>query len=148
MEKRIAKFFADRIIQVSDGKIVSDKVNNATAYERSDDSNIYLKEYEQEIIDDKYAEFKLYHKKDDIPEKIRLNFVFKDGKLYIQNLSENDLVIANAENGVQILDEERPSLDAQVFDNFEYNLSRLDEKKMQDFHSGRYGIWRWQILRH
>ena len=128
-EKRIAKFFADRIIQVSDGKIVSDKVNNATAYERSDDSNIYLKEYEQEIIDDKYAEFKLYHKKDDIPEKIRLNFVFKDGKLYIQNLSENDLVIANVENGVQILDEERPSLDAQDVDNFEYNLSRLDEKK-------------------
>lgn len=128
-EKRIAKFFADRIIQVSDGKIVSDKVNNATAYERSDDSNIYLKEYEQEIIDDKYAEFKLYHKKDDIPEKIRLNFVFKDGKLYIQNLSENDLVIANSENGVQILDEERPSLDAQDVDNFEYNLSRLDEKK-------------------
>ena len=55
-EKRIAKFFADRIIQVSDGKIVSDKVNNATAYERGDDSNIYLKEYEQEIIDDKYID--------------------------------------------------------------------------------------------
>lgn len=55
--------------------------------------------------------------------------MFKDGKLYIQNLSENDLVIANAENGVQILDEERPSLDAQDVDNFEYNLSRLDEKK-------------------
>ena len=93
-------------------------------------ANLYVPtEYEQEIIDDKYAEFKLYHKKDDIPEKIRLNFVFKDGKLYIQNLSENDLVIANAENGVQILDEERPSLDAQDVDNFEYNLSRLDEKK-------------------
>ena len=73
--------------------------------------------------------------------------MFKDGKLYIQNLSENDLVIANSENGVQILDEERPALDAQDVDNFEYNLSRLDEK-MQDFHSGRYGIWRWQILRH
>lgn len=83
-----------------------------------------------------------------IPEKIRLNFVFKDGKLYIQNLSENDIVIANSENGVQILDEERPSLDAQDVDNFEYNLQGLTKRKMQDFHSGRYGIWRWQILRH
>ena len=24
----------------------------------------------------------------------------------------------------------------------------LTKRKMQDFHSGRYGIWRWQILRH
>ena len=49
-EKRIAKFFADRIIKVCDGKIISDAPNNATAYQRSDDANIYLKEYEKETI--------------------------------------------------------------------------------------------------
>lgn len=128
-EKRIAKFFADRIIKVCDGKIVSDKPNNATAYERSDDANIYLREYEQEITNDKYADFKIYYRQDEIPEKLRLNFVWKDEKLYIQNLMPNDIVVANEENGVQILDEERPSLDIKDVENFEYDLSRLDEKK-------------------
>lgn len=128
-EKRIAKFFADRIIKVCDGKIVSDKPNNATAYERSDDANIYLKEYELEASEDKYGEFKFYHRKDEIPDKIKLNFVWKDEKLYIQNLMSNDIVITNEENGVQILDEERPSLDISDIENFQYNLSRLDEKK-------------------
>ena len=33
-KKRIAKFFADRIIKVCDGKIISDAPNNATAYQR------------------------------------------------------------------------------------------------------------------
>ena len=128
-EKRIAKFFADRIIKVCDGKIISDKENNATAYERSDDANIYLKEYEQEITVDRYADFKIYHSKEDSPEKLRLNFVWKDEKLYIQNLMPNDIVVANEENGVQILDEERPSLDIKDVENFQYDLSRLDEKK-------------------
>lgn len=60
-----------------------------TAYERSDDSNIYLKEYEQEIIDDKYAEFKLYHKKDDIPEKINgLMFVQRWKAVYTKSLGK------------------------------------------------------------
>lgn len=128
-EKRIAKFFADRIIKVCDGKIISDKENNATAYERSDVANIYLKEYEQEITVDRYADFKIYHSKEDSPEKLRLNFVWKDEKLYIQNLMPNDIVVANEENGVQILDEERPSLDIKDVENFQYDLSRLDEKK-------------------
>ena len=128
-EKRIAKFFADRIIKVCDGKIISDKENNVTAYERSDDANIYLKEYEQEITVDRYADFKIYHSKEDSPEKLRLNFVWKDEKLYIQNLMPNDIVVANEENGVQILDEERPSLDIKEVENFQYDLSRLDEKK-------------------
>ena len=58
-----------------------------------------------------------------------LNFVWKDEKLYIQNLMPNDIVIANDENGIRILDEERPSLDIKDVENFEYNLTRLDEKK-------------------
>ena len=128
-EKRIAKFFADRIIKVCDGKIISDAPNNATAYQRSDDANIYLKEYEKETINSQYADFKLYHGQDETPEKLMLNFVWKDEKLYIQNLMPNDIVIANDENGIRILDEERPSLDIKDVENFEYNLTRLDEKK-------------------
>ena len=143
-EKRIAKFFADRIIQVSDGKIVSDKVNNATAYERSDDSNIYLKEYEQEIIDDKYAEFKLYHKKDDIPEKIRLNFVFKDGKLY----RKMTLSLQMPKTVSRYLTRKDRHLMHKMLIILNIIFQGLTKRKMQDFHSGRYGIWRWQILRH
>ena len=141
-EKRIAKFFADRIIQVSDGKIVSDKVNNATAYERSDDSNIYLKEYEQEIIDDKYAEFKLYHKKDDIPEKIRLeSCIYKISRKMTLSLQMPKTVS-------RYLTRKDRHLMHKMLIILNIIFQGLTKRKMQGFHSGRYGIWRWQILRH
>ncbi|MDE6617258.1 MAG: ABC transporter ATP-binding protein, partial [Lachnospiraceae bacterium] len=39
-EKRIARFFGDRIIEIRDGRVVRDENNTASTYERSDDLNI------------------------------------------------------------------------------------------------------------
>ena len=85
-EKRIARFFGDRIIEICDGKVVRDEDNTSlSAYERSDDSNIYLKELECRNIADEYGEFKVYCGRQQAPQKISLSLAWKDGKLYIQN---------------------------------------------------------------
>ena len=54
-EKAIAKFFADRIIEIQDGVIKKDYANKASeAYQRMDDSNIYLKDMTHQIIEYQY----------------------------------------------------------------------------------------------
>jgi ABC-type lipoprotein export system ATPase subunit/ABC-type antimicrobial peptide transport system permease subunit len=128
-EKRIAKFFADRIIEVCDGRIVRDEPNNPSdSYERSDDSNIYLKELEQTDLSNEQAAFRLYTRKGEISRKIELNLAWKDGKLYIQNNMDCDILIEGVENGVQMLDEERPTLDMTEVNNFSYDLPKMESK--------------------
>lgn len=127
-EKRIAKFFGDRIIEICDGKVVRDENNTASTYERSDDSNIYLKEFEPDNIENGYSRFNIYYKKHEAPPSINMNMVWKDGKLYIQNLSDYDIIFEGEENGIQILDTERPSLEMEEIENLSYDLERLPDK--------------------
>ena len=127
-EKRIARFFGDRIIEIRDGKIIRDEKNTTSSYERSDDSNIYLKEFELDSIKDSYSKFNIYHKNNEAPPTINMNMVWKNGKLYIQNIMEYDIIFEGEENGVQILDTERPGLEMDEVENLQYDLTRLPSK--------------------
>lgn len=127
-EKRIARFFGDRIIEIRDGKIIRDEKNTTSSYERSDDSNIYLKEFELDSIEDSYSKFNIYHKNNEAPPTINMNMVWKDGKLYIQNIMEYDIIFEGEESGVQILDTERPGLEMDEVENLQYDLTRLPSK--------------------
>lgn len=124
-ERRIANFFADRIIEIRDGEIVRDEKNHSSAaYERSDDFNIYLPEFTYSEIGNDYAKLRLYYEKDTELPKLALNLVMKDGKLYIQNKTDCDIVLEGEENGVQILSEERAPLEMEEVDQFSYDLSK------------------------
>lgn len=127
-EKRIARFFGDRIIEIRDGKVVRDENNTAHTYERSDDLNIYLKEFEENKLEDSYSKFNIYYRKDEVPPSININMAWKDGKLYIQNLMDYDIIMEGEENGIQILDTERPSLEMEEIENLSYDLKRLPSK--------------------
>lgn len=129
-EKRIAEFFADRIIEIRDGKIIKDVPNDAYGiYERGDDANIYLRELEKTTMESEQVHFDLYREaKDDVPQ-IRLNLAWKNGKLYVQNVMEYDVILEGDEVGCRMLDEERPQLDMTDVDNFSYDLEKLPPKK-------------------
>lgn len=143
-EKRIAKFFGDRIIEICDGKIVRDAANHAgSAYERSDDSNIYLKEMDCKNLESDFADFKVYYDKGQAPEKISLNLAWKDGKIYIQNNMGCDILLEGQENGVQMLDEERPTFDMDEIEKVSYNLEKPASKGTA--HLAAKEIWRMAL---
>lgn len=143
-ERRIANFFADRIIEVRDGKIYRDEENRAAAsYERSDDANIYLREMDCHELQNDFAKFKVYCNKGDIPVPVKLNLAWKDGKLYIQNEMGCDVLLEGAANGVQMLDEERPTFDLEEMDKISYDLPRLKGSKNATL--SRREIWRMAV---
>ena len=132
-ERRIANFFADRIIEIRDGEIIRDENNKSNgSYERGDDANIYLKEMELSELESDVAEFKLYTQKDSPKDletgKIRLSLAFKDGKLYIKNHMHYDVILEGEESGVQMLDEYRPKLDMDAVEKFSYDLPKLKSR--------------------
>lgn len=128
-ERRIAEFFADRIIEIQDGKILRDVKNNASgSYERSDDSNIYLREMDKETVDGEGGAFEIFKDKGKLPPRLNLTFAWKDNKLYIKNNMDCDILMEGVENGVQMLDAERPKLDMSEVDDFAYDLPKMKSK--------------------
>lgn len=128
-ERRIAEFFADRIIEIQDGKILRDVKNNASgSYERSDDSNIYLREMDKETVDGEGGSFEIYKDRSKLPPKLNLTFAWKDDKLYIKNNMDCDILMEGVENGVQMLDAERPKLDMEQVDDFNYDLPKMKSR--------------------
>lgn len=131
-EKRIARFFGDRIIEIRDGRVVRDVENTGSSYERSDDANIYLPEYEKKSLEEGFAKFHMYYQPEEEAGKVCLNLVWKDEKLYIQNLMDCDIVLEGEENGIHVLDEERPKLNIEDIEQFSYDLERLPSQQSQD----------------
>lgn len=146
-ERRIANFFADRIIEIRDGKITKDYVNaNDDAYERMDDGNIYLKDLKEEhLFSEDDAFIRLYENpkktKDHMP--IRLNLAWKHGKLYIQNLTDCDMILAGTEAGCEMLDTHRPNVEMTEVENFEFSLPHL--KNHTSARLGFREIWKLAI---
>lgn len=132
-ERRIANFFADRIIEIRDGQVISDIENrSADSYERGDDANIYLKEMECESLSSDLANFRIYvdgAKKDELAERtIGLSIAFRDGKLYIKNHMNCDVILEGEESGIHMLDEFRPKFDMEEMEKISYNLPKLKSK--------------------
>ena len=129
-EKRIARFFADRIIEIADGCIVKDYENkNQTAYQRMDDGNIYLQDMEcTDVVENDKYEIHVYEE-EQTQDKIRLNLAWKNGKLYIQNLENYDVLFEGAEAGCEMIDDTKPDIDMEDVEEFEFSLPRLKDHK-------------------
>ena len=144
-EKRVAHFFADRIIEIRDGRILKDYQNQSQdAYERMDDGNIYLRDMEKLSLQDteQYA-IDLYQDESSREQKLRLNLAWKDGKLYIQNLSDCEVLLEGEEIGCQMLDCSKPNVEKEEVEKFEFSLPYLNGH--QEAKLGRHEIWKMAL---
>ncbi len=148
-EKAIAKFFADRIIEICDGVIQKDYENQTSdSYQRMDDSNIYLKEMDVQKMGIEEMDVSVFwdreeeeeNTKDKTEGKIQLNLAWKDGKLYIQSPENIPLVLAGEESGVFMLDEKKPKLEHQQVEEISYDLPAVKAKKSSTL--PRREIWK------
>lgn len=130
-EKRIANFFADRIIEIQDGKIIKDYENkNCDAYQRMDDGNIYLRDLDCISLDAGEAlQISLYQNPEEKHERIRLNLAWKNGKLYIQNLEDYDVLLEGEDVGCEMLDSQKPDIEMTSVEEFDFALPKIETHK-------------------
>ena len=86
-EETLANFYADRIIRLMDGKVISDNINdNAQALDYRIENKIYLKDLpnHRRFVDGK-DELHLY---DDGSSPMNLDIVIQNGNLFIRNRDE------------------------------------------------------------
>ena len=76
-----------------------------------DDGNIYLQDMEcTDVVENDKYEIHVYEE-EQIQDKIRLNLAWKNGKLYIQNLENYDVLFEGAEAGCEMIDDTKPDID-------------------------------------
>lgn len=103
-EEELAKFYADRIIELQDGLIVNDYENKyAGSLNYEIENRIYLKDYKEiETFKKDNINISLYR---DNHENIDLKIVYKNGNIYIDtNTLEKIEVIENNSN-IELIDE-------------------------------------------
>lgn len=122
-ERRIAEFFADRIISISDGKIINDKVlgKRELVYDIIDDHNLYLQEYHKKSLNDGSHNIDIYQNND---ETVNLKIVCEHGKYYIVSDSPESIQVISRTDNIQAIDSKRPVMDMEKIDETTYDLPK------------------------
>lgn len=145
-ERNIANFFADRIINVSDGKIVSDEiVNDNGKYEYTDNNNLYLKEYNKIEENGAYIDYNYYTKKScdkDTNSKLKLKIIYEFGRYYIKSEQKEDIIVLSNNNKMKVVDTYKPKIDiTKVEDNVDFKIDKIKQVK-----SPNLSMWQIMIL--
>lgn len=108
-EKSIASSYADQIITVSDGKVISITNNEKVSlYKYKDDYNIYLKEYNHNNYSNEYLNIDFYSND---TSQVNIKLIYDNGKYYIT--SNQEIVVVDDNNEIEIKDEYRKEIDVK-----------------------------------
>lgn len=132
-EKSIANIYADRIIEVSDGKIINDIYNDEKSHHSiSDDDTIYLKDLVKEtnLMDDK-LNVSLYKDKLDA-RNLNIKLIVKNDTLYLDIDSPYDKIKLNDKNSnILIKDEHYVQKTKEELLKTSFRTEEIDNSKIK-----------------
>ena len=128
-EKRLASFFADRIIQIESGKVKSDEQsqgNGEFAYQS--ENTFYLNEYEEIAMSGNNVKVHCYTK-DEMPELV-LRVIYENGNYYVKADDDKKVTFLTEGSDRKLLFEDRPMLKEEDLEEFDYQLESLPGNRM------------------
>ena len=138
-EVDLAKFYATRVVELQDGKIVNDYVNESKeSLEYRLDNKIYLKDF-KDINNFKNKKINIDVYSDDENAEIDVKLVIKNGNIFIQ--AENKKIeVVDDNSGVELINDHYKKIDKSIYEKYKYNLDEIIDKKYKPRYSSIYGI--------
>jgi len=134
-ERELATFYADRIIELKDGQIVSDTQNSSDSgsLDLKHDTDIYLKDMSSTSLSSEALDVSLYSDKP--VDQIKLRLVLKNGTLYldIDQKHAQKVNLLTDKSEVKLIDDHYKDLDkgmVENLDSFQFG-SIIDESKVE-----------------
>lgn len=125
-EKRIAKFYADSIITVVDGKIQDIRTPDATQeLIRFDDHDLYLDEFKHEEFGAEGLELNYYAQDGFDEDKLELTIIRRDGNIYISAPNGLRVERLDERSSVKIIKGKRPVYKREDAAGSGYSLKKL-----------------------
>ena len=124
-ERELATFYADRIIELSDGKVVSDTQNeqSGSSLELKHDSDIYLKDLQSKAVESDGINVSVYSDKP--VDQIGIRLVLKNGTLYLdidQKIAQK-VNLLNEKSEVKLINDHYKDMeqsDMQELDSYQF----------------------------
>jgi len=139
-EVELAKFYASRIIEMKDGKIIKDYKNDSD--ENLDyrlENKIYLKDFKNiDKIDNGNLNLDVYSEN---KEKIDIKVIVKNGNIYIKSKNMK-IEVVDENSAVELIDDHYQKIDKSIYQKYEYNLDKIIDKKVKPKYSSIYGIFK------
>ena len=139
-ERDLASFFASRIIEIEDGKVVKDYENkHHDELDYRIDNNIYLKDfiYHEEIKKDNVT-FNVYADKN---EKLQLDIVFKNGNIYIKSSNQEKIETVDDDSSIEFINSKYKKIEEKDVLDYQFDLSKEFDGSIKYKYSSIYNIY-------
>ncbi len=129
-EKELAYFYSSRIIELSDGKIISDKENKIEDdLDYRMDNKIYLKELEKhDNIKNKNYNINYYHDNNDI---LDVDIVIRNGNIYLKNNTKDKIEVINNDSSIEFIDDYYKKISKEDYEKYEFHLEKFINSKFK-----------------
>ena len=141
-EVDLAKFYATRILEIKDGKIVKDYENEVTeSLEYRLDNKIYLKDFENDKnISDGKVNVDVYYNNNE-KNNFNVNIAIKDGNIYIE-AKDKRVEVVDDDSAIEFVNDHYKKIDKSIYEEHEYNIDDISDKKYKPKYKSIYGILR------
>lgn len=140
-EVGLANFYATRIVEVQDGKVIKDYKNETKeSLEYRLDNKIYLKDLKDiNNLKNKKINIDIYSDEDN--DEIDVKLVLKNGNIFIQ-VENRKIEVVDDNSAIELIDEHYKKIDKSIYEKYKYNLDDVIDKKYKVKYSSIYGIFK------
>lgn len=139
-EESLAEFYADRIIRLRDGKVISDEINkNVEGLDYRIENRIYLKDIkDSRSFGDGDNTIRIFNESGG---KADIDIVISRGNIFIQSRNDADRVeVVDDNSSIELIDDHYRALTAEEAEARRFHSERFESSKPLK-HSSIYNVW-------
>ena len=137
-EVNLAKFYADRIIELEDGKVIKDYENQTKDFlDYRLENNIYLKDIKyHNDFNDKLNKIDVYNDNNNLD----ITLVVKNGNIYIKSNSNEKIEVIDSNSNVNLIDDHYKKIDYDEVSKYEFNFDKVINNNYKKKYSSIYNL--------
>ncbi len=133
-ERPLAQYYSSRIIEIADGKVVSDYINEGEReYYHADVNDIYLGDFAKK---ETYPGVNIYKNGE---EEIKLDIVIKNGNIYIRNSTFQKVEVVDQNSSIEIIEGKYQPLNNSSERVVDFKIKPLKKSKLKYSSIFRFG---------
>lgn len=137
-EVNLAKFYADRIIELEDGKVIKDYENETKDFlDYRLENNIYLKDIKyHNDFNDKLNKISVYNDNNNLD----ITLLVKNGNIYIKSNSNEKIEVIDSNSNVNLIDDHYKKIDYDEVSKYEFNFDKVINNNYKKKYSSIYNL--------
>lgn len=135
-ERHLVDFYADRIIELKDGRVINDYDNfNEKSYNHQDERLIYLKDLESENLQSDYID---YYYQAESKKQFKIHVVEMNDTLYIQTNAHKKIKFIDEDSEIKLINDHKKDVKIEDLDPLDFDSFQPIES-----HAGK-SLFRWR----